>query len=139
MPTQSGQAPGKVSLSGGWLLSVGSHTANKQMAFNYIKIALNYQNSLYYAINAGQIAVRADVAGTPSYKGSNSSISAMSSFVPFTHYRPAYSSYPKLSDEIQVITGQVLTGQITPAAGVAEYNKYLVTTVGAKATEAAPA
>jgi multiple sugar transport system substrate-binding protein len=139
MPTENGQGAGKVSLSGGWLLSVGSHASNKQMAFNYIKYALDYKNSLYYAINAGQIAVRADVAATPSYKGSNSSISTMSSFVPFTHYRPAYSAYPKLSDEIQVITGQVLTGQITPAAGVAEYNKYLVATVGASATEAAPA
>jgi multiple sugar transport system substrate-binding protein len=138
MPTEYGQGPGKISLSGGWLLSVGSHAANKQMAFNYIADALNYKNSLYYSINGGQIAVRSDVAAAPSYKKSNASIATMSSFVTFTHYRPAYSVYPKLSDEIQVITGQVLTGQLTPSAGAAEYNKYLVATVGASNTEPAP-
>jgi multiple sugar transport system substrate-binding protein len=62
----------------------------------------------------------------------------MSSFVPFTHFRPAYTAYPKLSDEIQVITGQVMTGQATPAQGAATYNKYLIGLVGAKAVEAAP-
>ena len=36
MPTQNGQGPGHVSLSGGWLLSVGSHATNKQMAFNFV-------------------------------------------------------------------------------------------------------
>ena len=53
-----------------------------------------------------------------------------SSFVPFTHFRPAFTTYPKLSNEIQVITGQVMTGQATPAQGVANYNKYLVSLVG---------
>ena len=45
--------------------------------------------------------------------------------MPFTHFRPAFTVYPKLSNEIQVITGQVMTGQATPAQGVATYNKYL--------------
>jgi len=138
MPTENGQAGGKVSMSGGWLLSVGSHAANKQMAFNFVALALDQQNSLAYDIGAGQIASRNDVASDPSYKDSNASISTMSSFVPFTHFRPAYTAYPKLSDEIQVITGQVMTGQATPAQGAATYNKYLIGLVGAKAVEAAP-
>ena len=37
-------------MSGGWLLSVGSHATNKQMAFNFITLALDQQNSLYYDI-----------------------------------------------------------------------------------------
>ena len=126
MPTENGQGAGKVSMSGGWLLSVGSHATNKQMAFNFITIALDQQNSLFYDIGAGQIATRADVASAPSYKASSASITAFSSFVPFTHFRPAYTAYPKLSNEIQVITGQVMTGQATPAQGVATYNKYLI-------------
>ena len=52
-------------------------------------------------------------------------------FVPFTHFRPAFSAYPKLSTEIQEITGEVMTGQQTPAQGAAAYNKYLIATVGA--------
>ncbi len=137
MPTENGQGQGSVSMSGGWLLSVGSHATNKQMAFNFITMALDYQNSLFYDIGAGQIASRADVAATPSYKASNASITAFSSFVPFTHFRPAFTAYPKLSNEIQVITGQVMTGQATPAQGVATYNKYLVSLVGKSAVQPA--
>ena len=137
MPTQNGQAPGKVSMSGGWLLSVGSHAPNKQMAFNFITITLDYQNSLFYDIGAGQVATRADVATTPSYKNANASVSAFSSYVPFTHFRPAFTDYPKLSNEIQLITGQIMTGQATPAQGAASYNKYLVGLVGKSATEPA--
>ena len=77
MPTENGQGAGKVSLSGGWLLSVGSHATNKQMAFNFITIALDYQNALFYDIGAGQIATRADVAAAPSYKASNASITGV--------------------------------------------------------------
>ncbi len=138
MPTENGQAPGKVSMSGGWLLSVGSHATNKQMAFNFITIALNQQNSLYYDIHAGQIATRADVAAAPSYKAQGHSAASFSSFVPFTHFRPAFTAYPKLSTEIQEITGEIMTGQETPAQGAAAYNKYLIATVGAKNVEAAP-
>jgi multiple sugar transport system substrate-binding protein len=141
MPTQNGQGPGHVSLSGGWLLSVGSHgtAAQKQAAFNFITIALNKQNSLWYDIHGGQVATRSDVAASPSYKDQGPLVAAFSTFVPFTHFRPAFADYPKLSDEIQVITGQVMTGQQTPAQAVAAYNKYLIGTVGASNVENAPA
>ncbi len=120
MPTQNGQGAGHVSMSGGWLLSVGSHATNKQMAVQLHNHRPGQdQNSLFYDIDAGQIATRSDVASAPSYKASNASVAAFSSFVPFTHFRPAFTAYPKLSNEIQVITGQVMTGQITPAQGVA--------------------
>jgi multiple sugar transport system substrate-binding protein len=138
MPTQNGQGPGHVSLSGGWLLSVGSHAQNKQMAFNFISIALDEKNSLYYDTVGSQIASRSDVANAPKYKAQGIGPATFSSFVPFTHFRPAFSAYPKLSTEIQQITGQIMTGQLTPAAGVAAYNKYLVRTVGAKNVENAP-
>jgi multiple sugar transport system substrate-binding protein len=138
MPTQNGQGPGHVSMSGGWLLSVGSHAKNKQMAFNFIALALNQPNSLYYDIHASQVASRLDVASAPAYKAQGPITAAFAKFVPFTHFRPAFSAYPKLSTEIQEITGEVMTGQSTPAQGAAAYNKYLIATVGASNVEAAP-
>jgi len=138
MPTQNGQGPGHVSMSGGWLLSVGSHAKNKQMAFNFITLALNQPNSLYYDIHASQVASRLDVASASAYKAQGPITAAFATFVPFTHFRPAFSAYPKLSTEIQEITGQVMTGQSTPAQGAAAYNKYLIATVGASNVEAAP-
>jgi len=138
MPTENGQGPGDVSMSGGWLLSIGSHSKAPQMAFDFIKIALDHQNLLTYDINAGQTADRSDISGDSAYTAANPSSAIFSSFVPFTHFRPAFANYPKLSDEIQLITGQIMTGQITPAAGVAAYNKYLVSVVGKSNTEPAP-
>ena len=138
MPTENGQGPGDVSMSGGWLLSIGSHSKNAQMAWDFIQIALDHANLLYYDIGAGQTADRSDIASNATYTSSVPESAVFSSFVPFTHFRPAFANYPKLSDEIQLITGQIMTGQITPAAGVAEYNKYLVSLVGASATEPAP-
>jgi multiple sugar transport system substrate-binding protein len=138
MPTQNGQGAGHVSMSGGWLLSVGSHSQNKQMAFNFITIALDKANSLYYDITGSQIAARTDVAAAPSYKKQGPIDATFSSFVPFTHFRPAFADYPKLSTEIQQVTGEVMTGQETPAQGIAAYNKYLVRTVGKANVEAAP-
>jgi multiple sugar transport system substrate-binding protein len=138
MPTENGQGPGHVSMSGGWLLSVGSHATNKQMAFNFISMALDQQNSLYYDIHATQVASRLDVASAPAYKAQGSITAQFATFVPFTHFRPAFSAYPKLSTEIQEITGEVMTGQQTPAQGAAAYNKYLIATVGASNVEAAP-
>jgi multiple sugar transport system substrate-binding protein len=138
MPTENGQGPGHVSMSGGWLLSVGSHATNKQMAFNFISMALDQQNSLYYDIHATQVASRLDVASAPAYKAQGSITAQFATFVPFTHFRPAFSAYPKLSTEIQEITGEVMTGQQTAAQGAATYNKYLIATVGASNVEAAP-
>ena len=100
---------------------------------------IQFHHNLYYDVHASQIASRADVASAPSYKAQGPVDAAFSSFVPFTHFRPAFTAYPKLSTEIQEITGELMTGQETPAQGAAAYNKYLIATVGAKNVEAAPA
>ena len=138
MPSENGQGPGDVSMSGGWLLSIGSHSKAPAMAMDFIKIALDHANLLAYDIGAGQTADRSDIATNATYTSSVPESAAFSSFVPFTHFRPAFSNYPKLSNEIQLITGQVMTGQSTPAQGVAAYNSYLIGLVGKGATEAAP-
>jgi len=108
------------------------------MAFNFITIALDKENALNFDITGGGIPVRKDVATDPAYLKANAAFGVMSSFVPFTHFRPAYSAYPKLSNEIQLVTGQVMTGQATPAQAAATYNKYLSGLVGSKNTESAP-
>ena len=118
MPTENGQGQGSVSMSGGWLLSVGSHATNKQMAFNFITMALDTRTRC--TMTSAQPRSRAVLTWLlPLLQGVQRVDTAFSRFVPFTHFRPAFSAYPKLSNEIQVITGQVMTGQATPAQGVA--------------------
>ncbi len=130
MPTQNGQAPGSTSMSGGWVLSVGSHAKNKQAAFDYVTLSLNKDNSQAYDIAASQIAERADVAADPAYLKSNPTLKFFTDLVQVTHFRPAYAEYPHVSDAIQVAMEAVMTGQMTPQRAAAAYNDQLKAAVG---------
>jgi len=116
MPTQNGEAPGKTSMSGGWVLSVGSHSKNKQAAFDLVTTMLNQKNSLAYDIGAGQIAERNDVAADPQYLNSNPTLKFFTDLVQSTHFRPAYPAYPQVSDAVQVAMESVMTDQASPTA-----------------------
>ncbi|WP_328473338.1 extracellular solute-binding protein [Actinoplanes sp. NBC_00393] len=130
MPTQNGQAPGATSMSGGWVLSVGSRTKDKQAAFDYVSLALNKENSLAYDIAAGQIAERKDVAEDPKYLNSNPTLKFFTDLVQVTHFRPAYPEYPRVSNAIQVAMEAVMTGQATPEQAMATYGDEVKAAVG---------
>jgi multiple sugar transport system substrate-binding protein len=130
MPTQNGEAPGSTSMSGGWVLSVGSHSKNKQAAFDYVALSLNKANSTAYDIAAGQIAERADVAADPQYLNSNPTLKFFTDLVKVTHFRPAYPEYPRVSDAIQVAMEGVMTGQLTPQAATDAYGNQVKSAVG---------
>ena len=137
MPTQKGQAPGTTSMSGGWVLSVGSHSRNKQAAFDYVSLSLNKENSLAYDIATSQIAERADVAADPSYLTSNPTLKFFTDLVQVTHFRPAYAAYPHVSDAIQVAMESVMTGQMSPQQASAAYVEQVKSAVGADKVTAA--
>jgi len=137
MPTQNGQAPGAVSMSGGWLLSVGADTKAPQAAFNFVATALNKDNSLAYDIANSQIAVRQDVASDPSYLNTNPTAKFFSDLMSVTHFRPATPDYPQISQAIQVACESVATGQATPDQAAATYDQSLISIVGQDKTQAA--
>ena len=67
MPTQHGQAPGKVSMSGGWTWSIPAKAGNPDLAFEFVKTMQTKANAQkWYVANSG-IAVREDVAEDPAY------------------------------------------------------------------------
>src|SRR5665648_652534 len=134
MPTQNGQAPGFTSLSGGWTLAVGANCENPKEAFDFIAVALNQENSRIFYSEAGQIAVRADVAEDPEYLGFNSSFEFFSSLVEYTHFRPATPDYSQISSNIPVATESVATGQASPEEAAAAYDAALIRIVGEEMT-----
>jgi multiple sugar transport system substrate-binding protein len=131
MPTQNGEAPGSTSMSGGWVLSVGSHAKDKKAAFDFVTTALNKDNSLAYDVAASQIAERADVAADQTYLSSNPSLQFFTDLVKVTHFRPAYADYPHISDAIQVAMEAVMTGQQTPEKAASAYADTIKSAVGA--------
>jgi multiple sugar transport system substrate-binding protein len=138
MPTQDGQAPGANSMSGGWLLSVGSHAKDKQAAFNFVSIFANKAHSLSYDKAASQIAERADVAADPSYTADNPSVSYFTDLVKVTHFRPAYTVYPRISDSIQTAMEAVMTGQSSVDSATKAYGQQIAGIAGASKVQPAP-
>lgn len=135
MPTSTGQEPGAVSMSGGWLFSIGSQSKNPELAFNLIATCLSQENSLKYDTENSQIAVRDDVASDPVYLEYNPSFEFFSSLVPVTHFRPATPDYSQISSQIQVAAESVLTGQASPEAAAKAYDDAVTGLVGADNTQ----
>ncbi|MEV6493408.1 extracellular solute-binding protein [Actinoplanes sp. NPDC051633] len=130
MPTQNGEPPGKISMSGGWVLSVGSKSKDKKAAFDFVTTMLNKENTLEYDIGAGQIAERDDVAADPKYLNSNPSLKFFTDLVEVTKFRPAYPDYPNVSNAIQVAMETVMTGQGEPAEAAKTFAEQVTSAVG---------
>ena len=125
MPTQHGQAPGKVSMSGGWTWSIPAKAANPDLAFDFIRTMQTKANAQkWYIANSG-IAVREDVAEDPAYVKAQPGIEFFTDLVATTHYRPAYPAYPKVSTAIQEAMEGVTTGDTSVADAAKGYDDTL--------------
>lgn len=127
MPTQNGQAPGKVSMSGGWTWAIPSKAANPDLAFKFIETMQTKANAQkWYIANSG-IAVRKDVAADPAYVEAQPGIKFFTDLVASTHYRPAYPAYPKVSTAVQEAMEGVTTGDSSVAEAASGYDEELKT------------
>ena len=125
MPTQHGQAPGKVSMSGGWTWAVPAKAGNPDLAFDFIKTMQTKANAeKWYIANSG-IAVRKDVASDPSYASAQPGIKFFTDLVASTHYRPAYPAYPKVSTAVQEAMEGVTTGDMSVDKAASGYDDAL--------------
>ncbi|MET8248623.1 extracellular solute-binding protein [Streptomyces sp. NPDC005202] len=125
MPTQHGQAPGKVSMSGGWTWAVPAKAAHPDLAFDFVRTMQTKANAeKWYIANSG-IAVRRDVASDPSYAKAQPGIKFFTDLVASTHYRPAYPAYPKVSTAIQETMEGVTTGDMSVDKAASGYDDAL--------------
>lgn len=125
MPTQHGQAPGKVSMSGGWTWSIPAKAGNPDLAFEFVKTMQTKANAQkWYVANSG-IAVREDVAEDPAYVDAQPGIKFFTDLVSTTHYRPAYPAYPKVSTAIQEAMEGVTTGDTSVKEATSSYTDAL--------------
>lgn len=136
MPTQDGGGDGFTSMSGGWTLAVGANAGDPQAAFDFIAQAMTAENALTYHEEAGQIAVRSDVAASQEYLDYNPSFEFFSSLVEYTHFRPATPDYSQISSNIPVATESVITGQSSAEDAQKAYDDALIGIVGEENTKA---
>jgi multiple sugar transport system substrate-binding protein len=133
MPTQTGAVPTNVTLSGGWSYSIPSHAANKNAAFQVLKVANSKALLAAYDVAAAQIAPRQDISTVPAYQTLPGN-SFFSSLVSFSQFRPAFPAYPKVSLQIDSAMQQVMQGK-SPDDAMAAYQQAVVGIVGAANTE----
>ncbi|MFZ3559910.1 ABC transporter substrate-binding protein [Streptomyces sp. BH055] len=132
MPTQTGQAPGKVSMSGGWTWAIPAKSANPDLAFDFVKTMQTKENAKrWYIANSG-IAVRKDVAADPAYVKAQPGIKFFTDLVASTHYRPAYPAYPKVSTAIQEAMESVTTGDASVDKAASTYDEQVRTATDGK-------
>jgi multiple sugar transport system substrate-binding protein len=130
MPTQNGQAPGKVSMSGGWIYSIPAKSKNQDLAWKMIEQLQTKQNALKWTVQGAQIAVRKDVAADPEYLRSSPGVDFFTGLVQYTHYRPALPVYPQISTAIGEAMEAVTTGDAKPDGAAKTYDDALKTIAG---------
>ena len=89
-------------------------TKNADASWKLVQLAMNKENSLFFYIKGTQVSVRNDVTADPEYLKGNPTQKFWTSLVSVTQYRPAYSVYPQISNQLQAATEAVITGQSAP-------------------------
>ncbi|MGG6314466.1 ABC transporter substrate-binding protein [Paenibacillus macerans] len=128
MPTSQGQEPGSITLAGGWALSIPSNAKHKDEAWEFIKYALNKDNSQKLVTASGNITVRADVAKDPGYTKMPFNEIA-TEYLQNAEFRPAQDKYPEVSTQIQTMVESVATGT-SPADAAKKYAQDVTRIVG---------
>ncbi|MFF8954310.1 extracellular solute-binding protein [Streptomyces sp. NPDC014894] len=125
MPTQYGQSPGAVSMSGGWAWSVPAKAGNADLAFAFVETLQTRANATRWCVVGAQIAVREDVAADPGYRDSMPGVEFFTGLVRYTHYRPALPVYPRVSAAIGEAMERVTTGDASAAEAARAYDERL--------------
>ncbi|UOQ86815.1 extracellular solute-binding protein [Gracilibacillus salinarum] len=133
MPTENGQEPGSTSMSGGWALSIPAKSDNKDMAWEFIKMASTPEMNLDLQLNDRNITPFQSASEDPAYQ-ELPFFEEATSFVETTNFRPAVDKYPNVSTVIQTLVEQVVTDAITPEQAVEQYQKQVTDIVGGDKT-----
>lgn len=128
MPTNKGQDPKTITLAGGWALSIPKNGKNKDAAWEFMKFALNKENSLEIDQLSGNITCRADVAKDSAYTSTPFNDIA-SKFLETAEFRPAVDKYSSVSTEIQTMVESVVSGT-NPADAITKYGDDVKRIVG---------
>lgn len=130
-PTQNGQDPGYTSMSGGWAFSIPEKAQNKELAEEFIKMAIDQEHQLKYVLQTGDMTVRSDVAESEDYLNQPiSNYEEANEILEYTNFRPTVDDYPTVSTHIQEVVEGIASGNYSPEEAVQEYEEGLVRIVG---------
>ncbi len=133
MPTEFGQAPGYITMSGGWSYAISSKSKNQAIAFQVIQAANSADLLAYYDTIAGNITPRKDVVSIPMY--ANAPLNPYyTSLLSFAQFRAAFPAYPKISNQIELAMEQVMSGT-APKDAMSQFTSAVTGIAGAAHVE----
>ena len=133
MPTEFGQAPNYVTLSGGWAYSITSRSTHPNQAFQVLKTAFSQDLLANYDVQDGQVTPRQDIVNVAAYHNAPLA-SFYTSLVAFSQFRPAFVQYPKISLQIDNAMQQVMSGQ-SPSSVVSSFSQAVSSIAGSSNVE----
>lgn len=129
MPTQFGQAPGGVTLAGGWGWALPYHGQNHEAAFRVIQGLGSMQMAAERSVLSGDLPVRVDSATDPRIT-QRPFIETATQFLENARFRPAREAYPQISVEIQIAVEAVAGGASTPEQAAEAFERAVIALVG---------
>jgi multiple sugar transport system substrate-binding protein len=129
MPTENGEAPGVVTMSGGWALSIPKNSQNKDLTWEFIKFATSKEKNLALLLKERNLTTRDDVAQEESYK-EIPMFKEATELLKGAQFRPAVDKYPNVSAQIQSLVEDVVTEKLTPEKAAEQYQKNVTKLVG---------
>jgi multiple sugar transport system substrate-binding protein len=133
MPTEFGQAPHYITLSGGWSYSISARSSHKAAACQALKVVNSKDLLAWYDVHINNIATRKDELAVSSYK--NMPLSPFfTGLLNVTQFRPAFPEYPRISNVIDQAMQNVMSGQ-SPSDAASTYQRKVTAIVGSSHTE----
>lgn len=130
-PTQNGQKPDFVSMSGGWAFSIPEKAQNKDLAEEFIQMAVDQEHQLEYVLQTGDMTVRSDVAESEDYLNQPiSNYEEANEILEYTNFRPTVDDYPTVSTHIQEVVEGIASGSYNAEEAVKKYEEGLIRIVG---------
>jgi multiple sugar transport system substrate-binding protein len=129
MPTDHGQAPKTITLSGGWAFSIPENSDAKELTFDFIKHLMDpepcYTASI---IEQGNICTRTDVSTVKAY-ADQPFFRQATDLLQTADFRPQNDQYSAVSTCIQTMVESVVSGTSIDDA-ISQYGKDVTRTVG---------
>ncbi|MGG3572467.1 extracellular solute-binding protein [Bacillus gobiensis] len=129
MPTQNGQEPGTITMSGGWAWSIAEKSDLKEEAWEFIQFLMEKENSVNRTLQDGNLNTRKDAVEVEEYINRPFAKEAQE-YLKAAQFRPANDKYPAVSTQIQTVVEAVATGKLTPEKAVQQYKSGVERVVG---------
>lgn len=130
VPTQEGQDPGRVTMAlRGPVFVRSADSDSPDLAMQFIEHLANKDNSMSFAVNSSQLAVRNDVAADPAY-ADRPTVGAFTDMLQYARYLPLTEENAKVELLLADLIERVALGDLSPEDAVSEYNDQIEDLVG---------